>query len=564
MSNFQVPKFTINLIKQSIDIVEYIGKHVKLHKVGERYSGICPFHNDTQPSFSVSSINQTFHCYGCNVGGDVFEFIQQFNNCSFIESLQITSELTSIKLPDQEYFNPEWDYYTLNEQVAKLYHSLITSEKSKTYLRQRKFTPDAVKTFQIGYAPSTNESFLITKFQKEKLLELNLIIENEEKIVDKYRARIIFPIKDEFGNITGFIARDIHSNEKRVKYLNTSDTIIFKKHRSLYGLYENKKFVKKRNEVIIVEGSIDLIALFQVGIRNVVGTLGTALSEYNIKILQRFTKNICLMFDGDSAGTKTTQKYLLDLLKYNFNITIIELPERYDPDSFCKKFGKEKTEELINNKINCIEWLKKQYDKRAGVFEKTSFLHELIGVTNKITDCIYRVTLRKEIEKVFEITEDEIRRVVIRPEIERSNGQKDIQMLQSEVNIIQIILSGNVNKEYIKQHLKSSAFVNSKARRIAETLLNASNAIELDNIERDIQAEINKFIPFENPNFNECYINKAILKLKIDRIGFLINQVKKYDIETDKKIGKISELEAIRFKLLNDYKETVNNIGTIG
>ena len=312
----RIPEETIEEIRTSASIVDFISGYVQLRKRGKNYIGLCPFHQEKTPSFTVSDEKQIFHCFGCHAGGNIFKFLMDYKSISFVESVQEVGEYLGITINyEQNEFtsiqNDQEEYYDLNVLAAKYYsNNLLKSEigeEAREYLESRKIKTSIQKIFGLGHAPSGWDNFLnyaqSNKADFDKLKTLGLIDSKDGgKYYDKFRNRIIFPIFSPNGRVIAFGGRVFHDEDNVAKYLNSPESVIYFKRKSLYGLYHSKDEIRKLNKAILVEGYMDLISLFQHGIKNVVASSGTSLTDDQVRLLSRYTKNIVVIFDADAAG----------------------------------------------------------------------------------------------------------------------------------------------------------------------------------------------------------------------------------------------------------------------
>ncbi|PMP95005.1 MAG: DNA primase, partial [Thermodesulfobacterium geofontis] len=346
-------------VKNSYDIVEVISSYVRLKRVGKNFVGFCPFHSEKIPSFVVSPEKQIFKCFGCGAAGDVVTFYAKIKALSFKEALLELAEKAGIQV-DKKFFiekKKEKNLAELNYKIAKFYHHLLyfhsSSEDAKKYLEERGLSEETIKTFLLGFAPNDgrvlagylrNSSEDLTKGE-----ELGLIKRTSDgSYIDLFRGRIIFPIFNLKGECVGFGARAL-DKEIEPKYLNTPESKLFKKSEILYGLYQAKEFIKKKNLGILVEGYFDFLSLWEKGIKNVVATCGTALTENHVKLIKAFTENWVIFYDGDLAGKKAALRAISLFLKEGILPKCITISEEEDPDSWVRK---QKLEgENLENKI---------------------------------------------------------------------------------------------------------------------------------------------------------------------------------------------------------------------
>ncbi len=407
MANFD--RAFIDQVLSSTDIVDVIKEKVNLSKNGTNFKGLCPFHNEKTPSFNVSSSKQFYHCFGCGAHGDAIKFLQEHDNLTFIEALTKLAHAANLELPEKTKKNDT--YYNLfitNKLAADFYSSsLLNNLEAKTYLNNRDIDQDMIDVFHLGLSNNKWDD-LTNLFSREKhiinAIEAGLVIKSNNKTYDRFRNRIMFPIRNSTGNIIGFGAR-VFNSEDGAKYLNSPETKLFHKSYELYGLYECKKYIAKDKSVIIVEGYTDVIGLYKSGLRNCVATLGTAFTKHHFNKIKRYTNKIIFCFDGDTAGKSAAWKAInncLPELKDEIQLSLIFLPEGCDPDSFVKT-NRESFDNLIDNPMPLseyiIEYLKSGIDITT-VEGKTSLALEAKKVLNQMPKIMYTDILRERIQEM--------------------------------------------------------------------------------------------------------------------------------------------------------------------
>lgn len=350
-----IPDETVEDIRTQSDIVEVISERIQLKKSGANYKGLCPFHSEKTPSFIVSPGKQIFHCFGCGTGGNVYQFIMQIENIPFPDAVLYLAKRYGINIPEQKgkgiTSSQKEILYNVNGLASDFFHKqLLESPQGKTareYLKKRGIKDDTATVFKIGYASSSWEG--IQQFFKKKGISVDtqrlagLIKEKDDGrgYIDRFRDRIIFPIADSEGRVVGFGGRILSDAEDRPKYLNSPETPVYKKGDILYGLNLSKDSIRKGKEAFLVEGYFDLITAYQEGIKNIIATSGTALTENHAGLLKRYTDTITLLFDGDEAGKSASMRGGVALLNKGIKIKVIPLPSGKDPDSFIKDKGME-------------------------------------------------------------------------------------------------------------------------------------------------------------------------------------------------------------------------------
>ncbi len=428
----RIPEQQIEQILNSVDIVDIISEHVKLRKRGKNFIGLCPFHTEKTPSFSVSSEKQIYHCFGCHAGGNVFKFLMEFEKISFVESVQEVADRVGIEIQYDEKYNfkssqtEQEILYDINTEAAKYFSNNLLHSKegeiARNYFANRNIKTQTIRTFGLGYAFEGWEYFVQwaseNKIDLDKAYQLGLIGKNSEgNFFDKFMGRIIFPIFSPNGRVVAFAGRVINNREGVAKYLNSPESIIYYKGKILYGLSHAKDEIRKLDRAVLVEGYMDLISLYQNGIKNVVAVSGTALTDDQAQLLSRYTKNVVLLFDSDLAGMKASMRSIEILLKKDFEIKIVTLPQGEDPDSYINKHSKEQFDELVQKGENFFEFLTAYYSA-TGMFEDASktaqAIRSLVKLLALVDDQLKRNLLIKSIAKKFGLREK-----VIESELEK-------------------------------------------------------------------------------------------------------------------------------------------------
>ena len=407
MANFD--RAFIDQVLSSTDIVDVIKEKVNLTKNGANFKGLCPFHNEKTPSFNVSSSKQFYHCFGCGAHGDAIKFLQEHDNLTFIEALTKLAQAANLELPEKTKRNDtHYNLFISNKLAAEFYNRCLKDNiEAKTYLENRDIDQDMIDVFHLGLSNNKWDD-LTNLFAKEKItsnaIEAGLVIKSNNKTYDRFRNRIMFPIRNSTGNIIGFGAR-IYNSDDGAKYLNSPETKLFHKSFELYGLYECKKDISKEKSVLIVEGYTDVIGLYKSGLRNCVATLGTAFTKHHFNKIKRYANKIIFCFDGDAAGKSAAWKAItncLPELKDEIQLSLVFLPEGCDPDSYVKT-NKESFENLINNSMPLSEYIIKtlKSNKNISTVEgKTSFALEAKKVLNQMPDIMYTDILKDEIQEI--------------------------------------------------------------------------------------------------------------------------------------------------------------------
>lgn len=418
----RIPESKIEEIRNSIDIVDVISQFVQLRKRGKNFIGLCPFHSEKTPSFTVSEEKQIFHCFGCHTGGNVFKFLTEFHKISFVEAVQELAEQQgiAIEFDKQEYTEQQSEQevlYDINTEAARYFlNNLLNDEEgefARKYLQERNIKTQTLRSFGLGYALRGWENFInyakSRNLNIDKCIQLGLVGKNSEgKLYDKFPGRLIFPIFSPNGRVVAFAGRVLDLNDTGAKYINSPESLIYIKGRILYGLSFAKDDIRRLDKAIIVEGYMDLISLYQSGIKNVVAVSGTALTDDQVQLLSRFTKNVVLLFDADVAGIQASMRSIEILLKRDMEVKIVSLPKGEDPDSFVNKFGKEEFEELIKKAENFLEYQTKYYEAQGKFSDPSTAvdaIRDLVKPVALINDELKRNLLIRNIAQKFNLRE---------------------------------------------------------------------------------------------------------------------------------------------------------------
>ena len=417
-----IPQDQIEQIKERSDIVSIISEYVSLKASGSNFKGLCPFHSEKTPSLMVSSDKQIFHCFGCSVGGNVFTFLMKSQGLSFIEAVERLALKAGIALKKQDNahnskeVSQKKSLLKLNGLAALFYHNeLMTSasaEKARQYLKKRQISDETIAKFKLGYAPDAWEmlkNHLIKLKAPLPLMVEGGLVTGKNKIYDYFRNRIIFPIFDIEGEVIGFGARALEADQNP-KYLNSKDSLVYSKSRSLYALHHAKSHILKEGVVYIVEGYFDALSLINQGIHNVVAPLGTALTEDQIRFLKRYTKQIVLIFDSDAAGINAMKRTLKLLLQEEVEAQVVILPKGKDPDDFVNEVGKEKFLNFVKSAQDKVFFLLQSLIEEHGtsIQGKIKVLEELMPQLTPIINPMERSLYIQEISQALSIDENKI------------------------------------------------------------------------------------------------------------------------------------------------------------
>ena len=410
----------IEQVRQNNDIVDIISQYVHLTRKGRNYFGLCPFHNEKSPSFSVSPERQIFHCFGCGVGGNIYTFLMKIEGIGFKDAIEQLAEKANIQLPRIE--NPEEDrkeelkakIYKINQFTAEFYHQNLykpTAKNAQEYVKKRKLTQNTLETFKIGFSGKYDELYKSLKnqgFGEKEILESGLVIKNDRgQFIDMYRNRFMIPICDVRGRVIAFGGRVL--DDSKPKYINSPENVVYSKGRHLFGLNVAKKDCSKK--LLIVEGYMDAISLYQRGITNVVAALGTALTEQQGWLLRKSTEQVILGFDADGAGQTAVARSMEILQKMGCDMRVLQIEGAKDPDEFVLKFGEGRFKLAMDNAISLVEFKVKNLSKNINLenaSDKIKFLNEIAKILAKVDNTMEREIYIDKIASSYQISKEAI------------------------------------------------------------------------------------------------------------------------------------------------------------
>ncbi len=475
-----IPEQVINEIKMRNDIEEVISSYVTLKRRGKNLIGLCPFHNEKTPSFTVYPENGSFYCFGCHVGGDIFTFTKLIENLDYMEAVRVLADRSGVHLPEEGYDDSfqklKNTLYDINREAARFYHKYLMSPQGKwalEYLTGRGLNLDTIRHFGLGAAPESWDALLkhlqSCGYSVPDLVQADVIIKSQKgTYYDRFRHRIMFPIIDIRGRVIGFSGRAMPGEDKTgAKYVNTGDTPIYKKGENLFGMNFAKSHCAER--MLLVEGNMDVVSLHQAGFENTVAALGTAFKPEQAKLISRYTKEIVLTMDGDSAGQNAIRKACEKLQETGMNIRIVTIPDGKDPDDYIKEFGAARFEALLDSAINEIEFNLFSAAKTVDVESdagKVQYLSAAAKILAETSDdiardlyigrlCerfgISRTTLENRVNQLREQNAKAVRKkeikAVVSPRISRDSinpeKQKFIKGSAAEETLIAVLLQHN-------------------------------------------------------------------------------------------------------------------------
>jgi len=472
-------------VRQAANIIDIASQYTTLRKRGRRYVGLCPFHSEKDPSFTVDDEKQLFHCFGCGMGGDIFSLVMEKENLSFPEAIKYLAQKYSIPLPQERMGSPKQlkekeIIFKINEMALAFFKKNLFNtregQKALTYLNKRNIPETIIQKLKIGYALNSWEalfSFFQSKGITPQLLEkAGLVIPRQKKegFYDRFRGRIIFPIFGINGKPLAFGGRTIFDADP--KYLNSPDTPVYSKGELLYGLNFSKESIREKGEVILVEGYTDFVSLFGAGILNIAASLGTSLTPHQVRLVKRFAPRIIASYDADSAGEKAAVRAISLCFENEVQVKIMNLPQDTDPDSFISKHGPEAFHRLIDTSTPGLKFMMDYHLKEGKIEtpeEKSRIASLMMEEIEKIPNHVIRSEYIKEVSEYLEINEDALRRTARqKPEVEKD--QKKSPFFPAEKRLLQILLEDKLIAPYVFSEMKPEDFHGLKGEPLFQAL----------------------------------------------------------------------------------------------
>ncbi|MGM0409500.1 MAG: DNA primase [Bacillota bacterium] len=579
-------------VKEKIDIVDVISDYVQLKKSGKNYKGLCPFHQENTPSFTVNPQNQFYHCFGCGAGGDVYSFLMEIEHITFYESLKIAAERVGLELPNQSQkqkrvANLREKIFKMNDLTARFYNYLLLNhkcaEKAFDYLKNRGFNKKDIKKFNLGFAPdkwTALYKFLSNKgYNRKEMAQAGLIVnKSQKKYYDRFRNRIIFPIFNSRGEVLAFGGRILDESVNQPKYLNSPDSIVYDKSDNLYGLNWAKNFMRNKDEVIIMEGYTDVLTAQIKGVKNVVASLGTSLTEKQSQLIKRYAKKAYIAYDADIAGAKATLRGLEILKNKGLNVKVIQLPENADPDDFLKSKGKKEFLNLKDNALSLVEFKINNIISNKNIQDtddKINLSHEIIDVLVKIKDPIERELYSKKIANKLDIDKErmigEVEKKYKKLSKKDKRSKKRYTKNAKEYNKTNIVNSINTvekkiikafidypkYRNFIKKNLSKKYFFTKNSKKLIKYLYNLNKEKTINDILNQIEDEEIKKLFMKLIVSEKSEIDKAILE------GYIKNLIENYQFRYKfylyKKLQNSDINLATLNSILSNYQELIFN-----
>lgn len=558
----RIPEEVIEDVQKANDIVDVVGEYVQLKKQGRNYFGLCPFHEEKTPSFSVTQDKQIYHCFGCKKGGNVFNFLMEIENYSFAESLKVLAEQSGITLPkiaSQQKSSLSQDSQNILEAydwLAKLYHHLLSytddGKRGLDYFNDRGIDKESIDTFQLGFAPNIKNftaEFLEKKgFHQQLLIKAGILnIQENQEVVDPFRGRIIFPIRNHLGKTIAFGGRSI--NDQEPKYLNSSESELFQKNRILFNFDLAKRHIRKTKEAILLEGQMDVISAYQAGVTNVVATLGTSLTEGHAQLLKRYVDTVIICYDPDQAGVEASFRAATLLRKVGCQVKVARLTNNMDPDAYIKESGGDAFKKDIIDTSDTYLSFYMRYTKRSYNLsiegDRIEYIHDVLKEIAMVESSIEREHYLQELSNDYNLSMDTLIQEV---EIERQ--KKSAPQHKSLHNRY-------TNKVSLPKQTKKlmPAYKNAERHLIAYMLQDRYVAEKVqDKLSAEFTIDDHKIIVTHlyafYENGQEANVSRFIDQLSDDRIKQLVIE-----------ISILSTFESISENVLDDYISLIQRQG---
>lgn len=489
----RIPEELIDSIRSQADIVDVVSDYVTLRRSGRNYMGLCPFHDEKTPSFSVNPERQIFHCFGCGKGGNVFSFLMEHENVTFVEAVHHIARRLHITIPDthgeREAGSEAESLARVTRFAALFFHDrLLTSDRDsvvRRYAEQRGLSEETIKSFGLGYAPDSWNDLLNAAREKgigaDWLVKAGLAKTGEQRTYDAFRKRLIFPIQAPSGRVVGFGGRAL-SDEDQPKYLNSPESPIYRKSQVLYGLYQSRDVLRRQGQALVVEGYMDLLGLHEQGIQGVVALCGTALTREQARLLARYGKQAYLVYDSDQAGVRATWRAIEPLVESGLWTRIVRLPEDYDPDSYVREHGPDGFMKLVEQADSLADFMGYHANLQASG-ERDEVFRTLAGLIRKTANLVHREMYREEAERRFPALQGLLASELRRPGGPGGPGavRRDRQAPSAapardgdervERDLVQLMLSDRTIAELVEGQLEPQDFKYPLYRRIVEQCL---------------------------------------------------------------------------------------------
>ena len=590
-----IPEETIAKVRNNVNIVNVISQYVSLEKKGKDFVGLCPFHEEKTPSFTVSEGKQFFKCFGCGKGGNVFSFLMYKENLTFPESVQKVADFAHIDIGEYSSQKPKFSnvLIKINEKAADFYHRVLISTNAgkpgHSYAEKRGLNQDIINHFRIGYAPKQNNLLLTylreQNFKDEDLVKSGLFVQSQNgDLFDRFRERLMFPLSNEGDYVVGFSGRRLSSDKTEAKYINSPETEIFTKSKTLFHFAEAKKAARSEKHLILYEGYMDVIAAYKAGIKSGIASMGTSLTDQQVYMLRRITKNIIINYDGDDPGIHAEERATRMFNQVGgFNLGIVVLPEKLDPDEYVKKYGAEKYQDEVKGALTPTDFFLKRLKQKynlANDREKLAYLDEAMREIAQLSNPVEQDLYLNKISKEQGVAQDSLKVNLTKyrrqqnkakrhqgypgqeqgksynysdPPIDKAQKQEASDPIQTR--LLYLFIHSKHAQEYLLAH--QFLFPDSKYQRLAELWLNFSENQEnptvnsfLDFIPSELQGIIvNAEMTNMPQDFSDREIDEQINALNMRKINIELQHLMN-DLQDAKRKTDTDEILDITRKIL--------------
>lgn len=566
---------TIQQIISRIDIIDVVGNFVKLKKRGVNYIGLCPFHNEKTPSFTVSPTKEIYKCFGCGKSGNTITFLMEHEKYSYAEALRWLAARYNIEIEETETSQEQLhkqqtaeslhiiNNFAQNFFTNQLWHTEEGQLYGLEYLKQRGFEKNIINIFQLGYSSEALNAFVKTalqqQFSEDILLLSGLAVKRNNELIDTYRNRIIFPIHNLTGKVIGFGARVIGKAEKAPKYINTPENEIYVKSRILYGLYFARKAIDKQNECLLVEGYTDVISLFQAGVENVVASGGTSLTVEQIRLIKKYTQNLTIIYDGDEAGIQAALRGLDMALQEGLHVNMVLIPDGEDPDSFVKKTGAQQFTQFIqSSKKDFIVFQLEILLKQAGndLYKKNEIVKQIartISKMNRPEDFIQQQEYIKQCAALLKIDEAGLTALVHtykREQQEKITSSLPNTSLPEEPSSL-VIRVDETEKNILRLLLEYGLHIWDEEQTVAEYIFSELDGFHFENEELENLLELYRKQYYEGLQPNA----KSLLYYSDELVRKWVTEITMFPYELSTRWPE--KLDGKEVSLQGDYKKDV-------
>ena len=579
----RIPENILEDILSRVDIVEVISGYLPLKKAGRNFKANCPFHHEKTPSFMVSPDKQIFHCFGCSESGNAFKFLMRYERMEFPEAVEMLAKKAGVILPetpreDSGAANLVTQLFKINEIAANFYANNLASpeaQKAKQYLLKRGISEEVIKALKVGFAPDKWDALINHLRSKQVPLSLiekaGLILPKESGgYYDRFRNRIVFPIFDIKSRPIGFGARVL--DETLPKYINSPETYIYTKGKNLYGLHLAKEALREKDFVMIVEGYLDFILPYQYGFKNIIASLGTALTIDQVRLIKRYTHNVVMVYDADNAGELATLRSLDMFIEEEMQVKVVSLPKGYDPDTFVRKFGAEEFAKKLETASTLyeykLEFLKKRFNS-GQIEDKAKIAHQMLESISKFKSAVLKSEYLKRLSRELDIEEDALHQETkkILPLKHFAAGaqlqsKKPVHINPTEKMLIRLMLEENSCIERIRQNLEPADFQDERACRIVSIMFdlaqqgrNVEPRLLMHQLGEDEVSQVvcesmfTEDLPIQN---REKLMNDCIQRLKSEKIR-LRRQHLHDEIKTAQHLGDEDRLH----RLMHEFHDLI-------